>query len=108
MPGLPAPATITIRLAYADDQAALARLAVLDSAAGVPAGPVLLAEVDEQLRAALSLTDQSVVADPFFPTQQLVALLRARATAVGSKPAGGPRLSLNRLRAGFAGRLSAA
>ncbi|HEY1507901.1 MAG TPA: hypothetical protein VGF93_02800 [Solirubrobacteraceae bacterium] len=75
-------ATITIRSAYADDQASLSRLAALDSAAGVPGGALLLAEVDEQLRAALSLTDGSVIADPFFATVDLVALLRTRATAI--------------------------
>ena len=36
------------------------RLAALDSAAGVPAGPLLLAEVDGELRAALSLSDGHV------------------------------------------------
>ena len=103
MPGLPAPATITIRPAYADDLAALARLAALDSAAGVPAGSMLLAEVDDQLRAALSLTDQSVIADPFFPTLHLVALLRARAAAVGETRTRTPRRrALRRLRAGYA------
>jgi hypothetical protein len=83
-----APATITIRLAYADDQASLARLAALDSAAGVPAGPLLLAEVDEQLSAALSLTDGSVIADPFLPTADLIALLRTRAKAITGPGAG--------------------
>ena len=76
------PAAITIRPAYADDQTALARLAVLDSAAGVPAAPLLLAEVDGELRAALSLADGSVIADPFFPTLHLVTLLRTHAAAV--------------------------
>lgn len=102
MPGLPNPAAITIRPAYADDHAALVRLATLDSAAGVPADPVLLAEVDEQLRAALSLTDGSVIADPFFPTLHLVTLLRARAAAVAEDRARGRRRPLRRLRAGYA------
>jgi hypothetical protein len=102
MPRPGPPQSVTIRPAYADDQAALARLAALDSAAGAPAGPVLLAEVDEQLRAALSLTDQSVIADPFFPTQHLLTLLRAHAAAVGENGAQHPRRPLKRLRAGFA------
>jgi hypothetical protein len=80
----------------------LARLAALDSAAGIPAAPVLLAEVDEQLRAALSLTDRSVIADPFFPTQHLVTLLHAHAAAVGANRARSPRRPRKRLRAGFA------
>jgi hypothetical protein len=76
-----APATITIRPAYADDRSALVRLAALDSSP-IPPSPVLLAEVDEQPRAALSLADRSVVADPFFPTVDLVALLHTHAATV--------------------------
>jgi hypothetical protein len=72
---------ITIRPAYADDDVVLFRLAALDSAA-VPRGPVLLAEVDGNARAALSLRDGAVVADPFHLTADLVALLRARASSV--------------------------
>lgn len=102
MTSAPAPTAITIRPAYADDQPALVRLAALDSAPGVPAGPVLLAEVDEQLRAALSLSDQSVIADPFFPTQHLVTLLRARAAAVSGTRKHRGRRGLRRLRAGYA------
>jgi hypothetical protein len=72
---------ITIRPAYADDQRPLARLAALDSAPGTPAGPLLLAEIDGEPKAALSLVDGSVIADPFTPTADLVALLRHRAGA---------------------------
>lgn len=72
--------TITIRPAYADDELALSRLAALDSADVVPARPLLLAEVDGELRAALSLRDGSNIADPFFPTADLLALLRAHAS----------------------------
>jgi hypothetical protein len=96
MPSLAPSRTITIRPAYGDDHPALVRLAALDSAPGVPAGPILLAEVDEQLRAALSLADRSVIADPFFPTQALVALLRTHAMALAAVPAGRSR---SRLRA---------
>jgi hypothetical protein len=69
---------ITIRMAYADDETALMRLAALDSSV-VPRKPVLLAEVDGELRAALSLQTGSVIADPFHLTTDLVALLRTRA-----------------------------
>ena len=61
---------ITIRPAYGDDRAALARLAALDSSA-VPAEPLLLAEADDELRAVLSLRDGSVIADPFHPTDEV-------------------------------------
>ena len=73
------PASITIRPAYADDDVAVRRLAILDSAE-IPAGPLLLAEVDGELRAALSLGDGTAIADPFAPTAELVALLRVRAS----------------------------
>jgi hypothetical protein len=76
------PATIMIRPAYADDHSALVRLAAVDSA-HVPSEPLLLAEVDDQLRAALSLVDGSVIADPFFPSRDVVELLRTHAAAVG-------------------------
>ena len=67
---------VTLRFASPADQRPLARLAELDSATS-PAQPVLLAEVDGQLRAALELTDGTLVADPFHPTA-LVDLFRPR------------------------------
>jgi hypothetical protein len=73
--------TITIRPAYADDELAVTRLAALDSAE-LPAEPLLLAEADGELRVVLSLSDGSVIADPFAPTTQLVALVRRHAAAV--------------------------
>ncbi|MFI5038853.1 MAG: hypothetical protein ACHQCG_02835 [Solirubrobacterales bacterium] len=102
MPSPRAPESITIRPGYADDQAALARLAALDSAAAVPASPVLLAEVDGELRAALSLADDTAIADPFFPTQHLVRLLRAHAAAVTQSRARSSRRPLRRPRTGLA------
>ncbi len=77
---------ITIRPAYADDDAALIRLATLDSAA-VPTGPLLLAEVDGELRAALATDDGSVIADPFFRTAELTSLLRKHAAVSQAIPA---------------------
>ena len=88
-------AQITIRPAYADDYAALARLAALDSAAGVPPRPLLIAEVDGTLRAALSLRDDAAISDPFFPSARLLALLRAHAAEDRTKR---PRSSRLRLR----------
>ncbi|MDQ6606182.1 MAG: hypothetical protein M3Z06_06490 [Actinomycetota bacterium] len=72
-------AEITIRLAYADDGFALIRLAALDSAAAVPPAPLLLAEVDGEARAAVSLRDGASVADPFTPTAEILELLHRRA-----------------------------
>lgn len=76
-------AEITIRPEYPDDDLALMRLATLDSADMPPARPLLLAEVDGELRVALSLYDGSAIADPFHPSAEILALLRdhARRTA---------------------------
>jgi hypothetical protein len=89
---VPMPTTfpITIRPAYADDRMALQRLAILDSAVDAPAGPLLVAEVEGELYAALSLQSGAVIADPFRPTLALVELLRAHARAVPAS-AGAPR-----------------
>ena len=77
---------ITIRFAYPDDAEALARLAALDSNT-VPAGPLLVAEVDGELWAAVSVASKaSVIADPFRHTAELVALLRERAAALAQIP----------------------
>lgn len=70
--------TITLRLGSASDEDGLAALAALDSSEPPP-HPVLLAEVGGELFAALALSDGITIADPFHPTIELVALLRARA-----------------------------
>lgn len=66
---------ITIRPAYPDDVAALRRLAALDSSI-VPAEPLLVAEIDGQLRVAVSRSDLSAIADPFVLTAPVVELMR--------------------------------
>jgi hypothetical protein len=72
---------VTIRPGFPDDAHALTRLAALDSAPRQAlAGPVLVAEVDGALVAAVALRSGRVVADPFRPTAELVELLRRRAT----------------------------
>jgi hypothetical protein len=78
-------ASITIRPADAGDEPALARLAALDSAPAPPPAPRVLAEVDGELRAVLSLCDGSAIADPFFASAEIVALLRAHATAAAAR-----------------------
>jgi hypothetical protein len=77
-PAVAAERSVTLRFGSPADAKALARLAELDSSAP-PAQPVLLAEVDGQLLAALALSDGSVVADPFHRTADVIDLLRARA-----------------------------
>jgi hypothetical protein len=68
--------TISIRHAQRHDAARLHRLALLDGAAHAPPGAVLLAEVDGRLAAAVSISDGTVVADPFKRTATVVAMLR--------------------------------
>jgi hypothetical protein len=67
--------TITLRRAYADDELAIMRLAALDSAP-VPRAPLVLAEVEGELRVAVSVDDLAVIADPFQRTAELVTLVR--------------------------------
>jgi len=77
--------SVTLRFASPADERPLARLAALDSSAP-PAQPVLLAEVDGQLRAALALSGGAVVADPFHPTADLIDLLHAQARHLDAAP----------------------
>jgi hypothetical protein len=69
---------LTIRRATASDAFALKRLAAIDSASP-PTGHVLLAEMGDELWAAVSIDTGSAVADPFRPSGDLVELLRFRA-----------------------------
>ncbi len=73
--------SLTIRPARPEDAPALRDLAALDSAR-VPSGELLVGEVDGRLRAAIDVVTREVVADPFVPTRELVALLAARADAL--------------------------
>ena len=57
----------------------------LDSADSIPPGRVLLAEVDGELNAAMSLHDGSAIADPFQPTLHLLDLLRTRAAEAADR-----------------------
>ena len=79
-------ATIAIRPASAADSAAIRRVAERDSRP-VPAGELLVATVDGEVRAALSPSSGEAVADPFHPTAWLVDLLgmHARASS-GDRP----------------------
>ena len=62
-------------LRQATDAAWINRLAALDSAE-IPAGPIVLAERDDQIIAAISATTMEAIADPFERTADAVALLR--------------------------------
>jgi len=69
---------VTIRHAAAADSDQLHELAELDSM-DAPSGPILGAEVDGRLRAALPLDGGAAIADPFHSGRELVELLRLRA-----------------------------
>jgi len=70
--------TVTLRLAEDDEAPEVRRLAQLDSARDLKE-PVLLAVVNGDPVAALSLHDGRSVADPFVRTSEAVDLLRLRA-----------------------------
>ena len=71
-------AKLTIRRATAHDGSAIHRLAAIDSSSA-PSGAVLLAEVGDELWAALELETGAAVADPFRPSGEVVELLRFHA-----------------------------
>ena len=74
--------SLILRPATSADTADLERLAALDSARPL-AGDVMLAHADGEVRAAVSLETGRSVADPFYPSLELVPLLRA---AAGERP----------------------
>ena len=78
----PEDATLAIRLADDADTSAVGRLAALDSA-DLPEGPLLLGLLDARPVVALSLRTGAVVADPFTPTLEVIALVRRRAQRLG-------------------------
>ncbi len=74
-------AEIIIRAARTEDMGEVARVAGRDTGE-LPAGPLLVAMVGHDVRAAISLEDGTVIADPFHRTAELVQMLRIRAGAV--------------------------
>jgi hypothetical protein len=70
---------LTIRLAVPTDAPALRRLAQLDSAPAPEQVPMLVAAADGELCAALPLDGRPAIADPFRRTDEIVAMLAARA-----------------------------
>lgn len=71
-------APIVIRRSVAGDRRALRELAYLDSRRPL-AEDMLVAEQGGWIVAAITLDGESVIADPFLPTADAVALLRVRA-----------------------------
>jgi hypothetical protein len=69
---------LTIRQSSPHDSQALTGLAELDSSRPLRE-PALVAEVGDEIWAAVSLSDQRVVADPFRPSGAIVPVLVERA-----------------------------
>jgi hypothetical protein len=90
-PNHPEDTSITIRAAGPEDVRALRRLAQRDTRA-LPAGELLVALVDDEARAAISLASGEAVADPFHRTEELVGMLtlrRAHLCGKGRQPGRG-------------------
>lgn len=96
---------VRIRLAVPADEHAVRRLAALDSqslSAGQALGEILLAEVGEELWAAVWLDGGPAIGDPFRPTRHVIKLLSERAVQferAGSWRETGPEGRLRRIRA---------
>ena len=71
----------TVRPATEADEQHLLRLSILDSQIEL-VRPALIGEINGEPAAAMSLASGRVVADPFAPTETLVAHLRVRAHAL--------------------------
>jgi hypothetical protein len=89
---------IELRLLCAHEAYLVGRLAQLDDAPEL-GGQVLIALIGGQAVAALSLDDQRVVANPFIPTSEAVALLHLRAKQLAKAERRPPRLRRLRLAA---------
>jgi hypothetical protein len=79
----PATPSVVIRAATDADRAALEQVAERDSSP-LPAGELLVAETEGEIRAAVEVDGPRAVADPFRPTAELVDLLHARADQLRS------------------------
>ncbi len=86
---------VTVRVGGTSDAKALRRLAITDSAEPL-GGPVLLAEADGRVVAAVALAGGRTIADPFVRTAAIVQMLELRAAQIRS--AGVERRPLRALR----------
>jgi len=88
-------ADITIRLACPSDREALRTLAERDSRV-LPAGAMLVAVIDDVIRAAVPIAAGEPIADPFRPSEELIGLLSARAEQLRGRGGSGFRARLGR------------
>ena len=89
--------TVVLRLAQDTDKLAVRRLAALDSALPL-GGDVIVALSGGDIAAAISIHSGRVIADPFRPTADLVALLQARLGLLRGQSHGAGRGLAGRLR----------
>jgi hypothetical protein len=82
--------SVTIRRARTEDESGLRRLAHLDSTK-VPDGPMLVAEIEGELVAGVSLITHESFADPFTRTIEIRGLLELRASQLDEPESGGSR-----------------
>ena len=73
--------TVAVRMARSEDQAAIQRVAALDSSP-LAGGPHLVAEADGRVIAALAIPSGHAVADPFAWTADVVDLMNMRAAQI--------------------------
>ena len=66
---------IVIRSARAADERDIAVLGVIDGGRRLPAGQVMVAEVEGRIRAAVG-SNGAAISDPFWPSEDLVNMLR--------------------------------
>lgn len=78
-------AHLALRPAYPDEADVVRNLAALDGAPEIE-GRALLALIDGEAVAAVSLRDGRIVANPFVPTADAVALLKLRADHLRGVP----------------------
>ena len=78
------PASVELRVARVDENSDVRRLAQLDDAPELE-GPAMLAVVDGEAVAAMSLIDLRIVANPFVRSQHAVKLLRLRGAHVSDR-----------------------
>ena len=86
---------ILIRSARNADEQAIAVLGVLDGGKTLPGGQVMVAEVDGRIRAAVG-SNGAAISDPFWPSADLVSMLRVHAGQLEERPARAPRFALRR------------
>ncbi|MEA2425234.1 MAG: hypothetical protein QOH13_1644 [Thermoleophilaceae bacterium] len=78
---------IVIRSASPADEKELAVLGVLDGGRRQPKGRIMVAEVNGRLRAAVG-SNGAAISDPFWPSAELVGMLRVRSTETVARTIG--------------------